>query len=278
MEFNDLLFRNKRLKKMETVIYVNGSQYKVEYFQNRSKHIYLYDDYDNETFIETTLEQLPDLVKEVHNGRKISGIEKHFDKILPNVFDGYVTHISNTKNRESILYNGLIPNGKADLEIMMASSFLDAKRPKTIPKDFYRQMCIYTRPEETYWFLNNNREKSSDLYIIDISKYNWRIASEGISGFCIPYWENNCFAPPRDWEKYRKLYWQNCFSKDDYLNQTEQVKKAEKTWSLDEILVPNYISPDDIILIGTFIEKQFYYYDIIKQFAINDFYLDFKSL
>jgi len=278
MEFNDLLFRNKRLKKYTKIVRFSVNEYEIEYFKNKSNKVYIYDDFDKETIIETTEDGLGDLVRDVYFGRKIYGIEKHFDKILPNIFDGYVTHISNRKNRESILKNGLFPNGNPNMEIMMASCYLDSKRSKSIPKDFYRQMCIYTRPEETYSYLYHyDIDTEEDLYIIDISNYDWRIASEGLSGFCIPTWEDDCFFPPNDLDKFCKLYWQNCFSKADYLMQTDKVKKSEKKWGLDEILVPNHISPDDIILIGTFKNKQFYYYDIIKQFALNNFYEDFKE-
>ena len=162
------------------------------------------------------------------------------------------------------------------MDVMMASCFLDAKKPKHIPLNFYRQMSVYVSPEMTYYFLKEY-DNNVDLYIIDISKYDWRIASEGISGFCLAYWDDNKFEYPSEWRKYRKLYWDNCFSKEEYLSQSEKVKKSDDVYGLDEILIQNFISPDDIIQIGTFKDKHFYYQDVIKKFALNNFYKDFEK-
>ena len=76
--------------------------------------------------------------------------------------------------------------------------------------------------------------------------------------------------------KEAKKYWKNCFSKEEYLSESERVIKSNKYWGLDEILYCGIIDKSRIKLLGTWNRDKclWYFYDDNIKFFIKEDYLD----
>lgn len=163
-------------------------------------------------------------------------------------------HISESKNRSSIISNGLIANGNEDIEVRKASQLIDLYRPRSIPKDIIREQAIYLWPMMTNYTFGYSK-KNMDIYAVNIGKLqsSW-VGSQGIGGFCLYYDEE--YTDEQN-EQFRiksidnaKDYWKYSCSLNNYLSNNFWTSKKDKYVGLDEIITCQTIDPKDLILIG----------------------------
>lgn len=170
--------------------------------------------------------------------------------ILLNYTNNIAYHLSDINNKDSILKQGLIAGKNGSTEILKTSLLMDLNKPDKIPKNFCKTAAIYLYPKFTEWI----NETESDLYGVDISDLNYYVGSFTLSGFALSHtmeidWENE--EEIKD-TKYIDLYWNNFYSKDEFLKNTPAVKQSKEQYGLTELLVQFQIHPSRIIHIGTF--------------------------
>lgn len=210
------------------------------------------------------------------------------DKSYPDIFykggnllkdfkGGVAYHISLVSNRKDILEKGLIPNGKPDLNVLSTSIYLDMLRTKEIPKDFFKSLSVYLYPD---FYLSSSEgiySNNIDLYGIDISGLDWRVGSRFLSGNCLVtcnILDNEIISKSNYRKSEAKKYWKNCYSKEEYLKNSDRVIKSDRNWGLDEILYCGVIDKSRIKLIGTFDSEKilwYFYEKSIKHFIKEEY-------
>lgn len=176
---------------------------------------------------------------------------------MKGVNENVVFHFSNHSSQSTIQKEGLRGGVGSTFELLSTSSFMDAHRTHNVPKWFYRTTSVYTYPEMDYCIGEDDEPsevfEDSDLWAIDISNMEWFIGSIGLSGFCLGS-ARTLDDPEFDEKehlKWTRLYWHNFFSKDEFLNQSKLVQKANEDWGLDEVLIPLGIRPEKILYLGS---------------------------
>ena len=193
-----------------------------------------------------------DGVEKLINGYKIY---PNFPEMMLSVYDNLIGyHITSSDYHNSICDYGLIPNESEDLDIRKASIEIDKCKPFYIP--IIREESNYLWPQMTNYCLGSER-KNQNLYVINIKNVEkcW-VGSQGIGGCCI-YWgedqtkeENEISLNNNKRNKIFKTYWKASCSLKKYLKNSFWVRRKDKYWGLDEILVNYTISSKDIKLIG----------------------------
>ena len=264
--------------------------YKVTYHyeENNPYDIYIYENFDDETVIHFhTLDlkkTLDDFVLEevIIKKRKIYGVVYQHEEILKDYTQNIAYHISSTDNRSNILHNGLKANGNCNKEVLLTSCYLDSHKTKNIPDNFFRSACLYLYKNFSFYELglDENVRNREDLYAVDIEDIDWRIASEGLSGFCLYFEEDNYneWLNSENLKKYSKKYWKNCFSKEEYLNKNKKSVKADEGWGLDELLVMNDFDKSKVDLIGTFTSNGFVFYESFRKYVKDEYKDTFLEL
>ncbi|AZV56442.1 DUF4433 domain-containing protein [Clostridium sp. AWRP] len=190
-------------------------------------------------------------------------------------------HITSIKNRKSILKNGLIPNKEMDLEVYNASVILDELNNHN--SDISKANSVYLHPQLSNWIGEEQDEelgyRNMDVYAVIIDDLSKCImGSLGLSGFCMMYdieLEKNIKRA----KHYGKLYWNNCCTIDEYREYSKRIKRIDKSWRIDEILVNSYIPPKYIKLIGTFnSEGEFIETQCFKKFVKKEFKDTYKEI
>jgi hypothetical protein len=221
-------------------------------------------------------------------GHYITGLAP---EVLPPFRDtGIAFHTAITENRDSILKNGLIPNGTECYETRNASRILDAMKPKWIPEWVKREEAVYLYPEHDNFLLWHMDRKEVDLFAVQVPSTQVWLGSQYHGGNCLIIED----TPP----DYRALrieeiqtdygirYWNTSCSYGDYKKNTSRYKKKHKSAGIDEVLYFGTIPAENIELIGhwnkngyfrpteafvnyVYEERKHDFVDIIKMF--NDF-------
>lgn len=211
-------------------------------------------------------------------------IEPNFEDVLYSTREkniGY--HITNIENRENILAQGLLPNGKRDLDVVNASIHIDKMKPKSIPDWVVRHDAVYAHPEMINEMLMDPIRKNCDLYAIDINYDRCWVGSLGLGGFCLfssDFSEDEQKQHIKNCRAWGRLYWNNSCSINDYISQTEEFIRKDKRYGLDEVLIMHKVTKDDIKLIGSWDNKgQFIPYESFKdcvkdKFLINNIWIN----
>lgn len=255
--------------------------YRVKYYHEKRKRKkrYIITDFDKEEFIELD----GDIKKSIDNfvleeviakKKKVYDVMYMHEEILKNVFDGIAYHVSRVENRTRILNEGLKANGNVDYDVLLTSCYLDSHKTKNIPKEFFRSACVYLYPKFSMYRLGfeEKNDIEEDLYAVDISNMDWRIASVGVSGFCLYCGESKeeyLKWFDSEWlKKNAKTYWKHCYSKEEYLNKTAEIERADKYYGIDEILCMEKLKA---VHIGTFMHNGFVPKNNFKDFVKDEY-------
>lgn len=274
--------KNKNIKKEVLII----EDYEVTFYRQKDNKDFVIFDNDNSLIHFQFREELKQfIIDNVINGnRGFPDISFKGSNLLKNYLDNVVYHISPVGNRDRILKKGLIPNGENSLDVLPASIYLDKYRIKGIPKDFYKSLSVYLYPE---YYLSSTEcipANDIDLYGVDISGLNWMIGSQFLSGNCMVncnILDNDITTKEKERIKEAKTYWKNCFSKEEYLSNSERVIKSDKSWGLDEILYCGIIDTSRIKLIGTWDRDKmlwYFYEDNIESFIREEYLSNYKNI
>lgn len=189
--------------------------------------------------------------------RSLEDIHYIHQNILLDYESDIVYHTSSISNRENILKNGLVAGKNIPMDLLKTSLFMDRHKTKNIPSKFYRTSSLYFHPKFVNWI----DESESDLYAVDIQALNWYIGSYSLSGYCLyslmnsnSEYEN---VDTKECLKWTKLYWKNCYSKKEFLEQTNDVKQSQSLYGLTEIMIPFKVPADRIAHIGYFSKGRF---------------------
>ena len=270
-------FINRNIKKEV----LNIDDYEITYYRQKDcKDFVIFDNDDSLIHFQSREDLIQYIIEKVVNGKEnYPDILFKGSNLLKDYTYGIAYHISSVSNREDILAKGLIPNGKSDLDTLPTSIYLDRYRIKSIPKNFYKSLSVYLYPE--YYLSSTERTCANniDLYGVDISGLDWMIGSQFLSGNCIVncnILDNDIVTNEKNRIKEAKTYWKNCFSKEEYLSNSDRVIKSDKYWGLDEILYCGIIDTSRIKLIGTWSRDKclWYFYDDNIKFFIKEDYLD----
>jgi len=289
LTFDQVLFRHNDKNIVEKIR--NVGEYEVTYFyhKNDKNNVYIFDDLENDTLIHLSSDNIEKTIDEfvenevIKNKKIFYGIIYRHEEMLKNVFDNIGYHVSGIENRENILSHGLKANGNTDYEVLLTSCYLDNHKTKNIPKDFFRSACIYLHSEMSIYELGSYKKEREvddrDLYAVDISGIDWRIASQGLSGFCLyikDYCSFNEWFSRKEIKKYVRDYWRNSYSKQEYLSQSDEVIKSDKNWGLDEILVMQPLT--NIERIGTFTSRGFVYEECLSNYIRDEYKTTFREV
>ena len=185
--------------------------------------------------------------------------------ILKDCYSGIGYHITNIKNKTSILSNGLIPNYIIDNAVCNASDIIDKNKPCDKFLNFERKHCVYLHPELDNYFFSQTNEyyKNSVLFAIDFSDItnNAIISSSGLGGFCL--YEDDEKPNQKDLNKYAKQYWKYAKKIDEYIT-TDNHKTP---YDYSEIIINASIPKEKITLIG--------YWDKNSKFHFNKNFIYF---
>lgn len=210
--------------------------------------------------------------------RYLQDIQYLHQNILIDFTSDVAYHTSPIKNRDDILKNGLVSGKNISTDLLRTSLFMDSHRTRNIPSNFYRTSSIYLYPKYTEWI----EEAEFDLYAVDIKDLDWYIASYSLSGFCLcslmnsdDKYEN---INKKECLKWTRLYWHNCYSKEEFLKQTDEVKQSESLYGLTEILVPFKIPADRIAHIGKFIQGRFLPNENFQSFVKDEYKNSYRKI
>lgn len=163
--------------------------------------------------------------------------------VLKGVHENVGYHACWSEDLEKILAEGIKPNGHVNQEVLVTSMYLDQHKTKNISDDFYRTISVYMYHEMRLEFLRDDLKEGNAMIAVDLTDLDWHIASIELSGFCLCSIEEfDKWIKNDDLKKYCKLYWKNCFSKEEYVQRKGE--KADKRWGLDEILYMGVMPPE----------------------------------
>ena len=275
---NSLINKDKNIKKR--VITVNDDYDIIFYKQKDNKDFVIFNNDNSLIHFKSEKELKQFIIDKVIEGKEIfPDIIFKGGYVLKNYLENIAYHISLVSNRAKILNKGLIPNGENSLDTLPTSIYLDRYRTKEISRNFYKSLSVYLYPEYYLSSTECTYPNDIDLYGVDISGLDWMIGSQFLSGNCIVncnILDNDIVTNEKNRIKEAKTYWKNCFSKEEYLSNSDRVIKSDKYWGLDEILYCGIIDTSRIKLIGTWSRDKmlwYFYKDNIKSF-IKECYLD----
>jgi len=131
-------------------------------------------------------------------------------------------HICKSDYRKYIQTLGLVPNGTEDIMVKMASRLIDQHRPFYIPKNIVRENCNYAWPIMTNYNLYYEEDESAEQNEI---------------------YKQSCLKNAKD-------YWKYSCSLKAFIKNRFRIKRIDKYVGLDEIIIPEVIPPEDLLLIG----------------------------
>lgn len=213
--------------------------------------------------------------------------EGHYiDVFLPDVLkevkkDGIMYHISENENKESISKKGLIPRGKENPDVDRASFEMDKYKPSWIPDWVKRYDSVYFHPELSNASLIHYDQSHLSLFAVSVSDKKGWVGSQGLGGFCLfdddETYNKSQYAKIE--EEYGPLYWKNSCSLEDYIEYGKRVRKKDKQWGLDEILVGEKIPPSEIVCIGHWDDKaRFIPNENFKNYVKDEYRSSYKDI
>lgn len=236
-----------------------------------------------EKYIKEWFKTIVDEYKTKEYMAKSYSIDPYYEDILYSVRDipvGY--HISLTINRDGILDHGLIANGSKDMTVLKASNIMDSIKPIHVPEWVRRSNSVYLHPNIDNFKIADRIYKNCDLYAVSINPSLCWVGSIGLGGFCLfdeDFTPNQEAAHVKQVRRYGKLYWKFSCSLEEYIQNTQSVKKKDSYYGLDEILVMYPIKTEDIKLIG-FWDKDgvFYKTNHFKDYIKPKFLDNYKEI